>query len=82
MTDQPKNLSLETALGTKIFVNFRNGIISSNGGAAVYFEKLLFVDDVELIYGVSSGDLTGSFQVLPQEYLKLKEQAKAYDLIT
>ncbi|WP_105180552.1 hypothetical protein [Pseudoalteromonas sp. T1lg21] len=81
MTDISKNLSLETAFGTKIFLNLNTGIISSHGGAAVYFEKLHFVDDVELIYGIRNGEYCGSFQVLPQEYLKLKSEAKALNLL-
>ncbi|MEI8606663.1 hypothetical protein [Pseudoalteromonas sp. B160] len=82
MTQATKNLSLETALNTKIRVSFDNGIASSDGGIAVYFDALLFNDDIEVIYLVRGGEFCGSFQVLPQEYLKLKEEAKALNLIT
>lgn len=85
MTDQPKFLRLETALCTIINVHLQQGLIYSSGGASVYFDTLVFEDDAELVMcckNVGIGNvMTGTFQVLPQEYIKLKAEAKALNLL-
>jgi len=82
MTEKLKKLNLSTALGTQITVNLTNGIISSDGGASVYFDNLDFNDDVEIVICNRLNVCCGAFQVMPSDFLKLKEAAKAHQYQT
>jgi len=86
MTDKLKKFNLSTALGTQITVNLTNGIISSDGGASVYFDNLDFNDDVEIVICNKMVNFNrvccGAFQVMPSDFLKLKEAAKAHQYKT
>ncbi|WKD24039.1 hypothetical protein NDQ71_02800 [Pseudoalteromonas sp. KG3] len=82
MTNQVKILHLETALGSKTRIDLTNKNVGSDGGLFAYFDTLAFNDECEFVSCVKKGEPCAHFQILPQEYLKLKNEAKALNLIT
>lgn len=87
MIDAPQNiLSLSTVFDTTINVNLDYKYIHSTGGVTAFFETLTFDDELELIncYKTLNGCHVncGCFQVLPNDFVKLREQAKVLDLLT
>ena len=87
MIDEPNNiLSLSTVFDTKINVNLEYKFVHSTGGVTAFFDTLTFDDELELIncYKQMMGTHVncGCFQLLPNEFVKLKKHAEALDLLT